>query len=99
MTVSTAKEGVVGNTTINDMTLYPGNNTLPMTGILDQILIAESLNASGWVTLAIQGQSAIYNGEHLTYYVRLLSPISPAIFKANFQNRKYRSRTTSSRWT
>lgn len=68
MTVSTAKEGVVGNTTINDMTLYPGNNTLPMTGILDQILIAESLNASGWVTLAIQGQSAIYNGEHLTYY-------------------------------
>jgi hypothetical protein len=67
MDVSTAKEGVVGNTTINDMTLYPGNNSLPMTGILDQLLVLESLE-NGMVTLEISGQSAIYNGEHLTYY-------------------------------
>ncbi|KAH8774996.1 hypothetical protein F5882DRAFT_299593 [Hyaloscypha sp. PMI_1271] len=68
LTLSTAKAGVVGNTTINDMTLVPGNNILPMTGIVDQVLIASSLNATGWVTLSIQGESAIYNGQHLTYY-------------------------------
>lgn len=72
MTVSTAKEGVVGNTTINDMTLYPGNNSLPMTGILDQVAVLNSLNGD-LVTLSISGQSAIYNGEHLTYYVRPFS--------------------------
>jgi hypothetical protein len=60
----------LGNATINDMTLVPGNNTLPMSGIIDQTLIAASLNSSGFVTLSIAGQSAIYNGQHLTYYVR-----------------------------
>lgn len=70
LTLSTAQKGVVGNTTINDMTLVPGNNTLPMTGFVDQALIAASLNTTGFVTLSIQGQSAIYNSQHLTYYVR-----------------------------
>jgi hypothetical protein len=70
LTLATLKAGVVGNTTINDMTLVPGNNTLPMTGIIDQALVTESLNSSGFVTLSITGQSAIYNGQHLTYYVR-----------------------------
>lgn len=78
LNVSTLKEGVVGNTTINDFTIYPGNNSLPVTGILDQLLIAESLE-NGLVTLLISGQSAIYNGEHLTYYVRLLSHLFPTI--------------------
>jgi hypothetical protein len=71
LTLATIK-GVVGNTTINDMTLVPGNNTLPMTGIIDQALVTSSLNSSGFVTLSITGQSAIYNGQHLTYYVRAL---------------------------
>jgi hypothetical protein len=71
LTMSTAK-GVVGNATINDMTLVPGNNTLPMSGIIDQTLIAASLNSSGFVTLSIAGQSAIYNGQHLTYYEKPL---------------------------
>jgi hypothetical protein len=75
LTLSTTKAGVVGNTTINDMTLVPGNNTLPMTGIVDQVLIASSLNSTGWVTLSIKGESAIYNGQHLTYYVRYLPQI------------------------
>jgi len=83
LTLSTAKAGVVGNTTINDMTLVPGSNTLPMTGIVDQVLIASSLNATGWVTLSIQGESAIYNGQHLTYYVRYLPPIPLIIFRAD----------------
>jgi hypothetical protein len=72
LSLSTAQKGVVGNSTINDMTLVPGNNTLSMTGILDQTLIIESMNSSGFVDLIITGQSAIYNGQHLTYYVSIL---------------------------
>ncbi|KAN0106018.1 Protein of unknown function (DUF3712) domain containing protein [Hyaloscypha variabilis] len=66
LTLSTTK-GVVGNSTINDMTLVPGNNSLPMTSIVDIDALSDSL-VNGFVTLSISGQSAIYNGEHLTYY-------------------------------
>jgi hypothetical protein len=66
LTLSTIK-GVVGNSTINDMTLVPGNNSLPMTGIIDITMMANSV-VNGLVTLSIAGESAIYNGQHLTYY-------------------------------
>ena len=69
LSLSTAQKGVVGNSTIYDMTLVPGNNTLAMTGIMDQALVLGSTNSSGFVDLIITGQSAIYNGQHLTYYV------------------------------
>jgi hypothetical protein len=51
------------------MTLVPGNNNFTMTGIMDQALVLASTNSSGFVDLTITGQSAIYNGQHLTYYV------------------------------
>ncbi len=76
LTVSTAKAGVVGNSTINDLTLVPGNNTLPMTGILDQSKILASLK-DGTVEMLISGKDAIYNGQHLTYYVRAIHHSSP----------------------
>ncbi|RFU28057.1 hypothetical protein B7463_g8282, partial [Scytalidium lignicola] len=74
VTLSLATErGIVGNTTINNMTIRPGNNTLPLTGTLDQSLVTASLNKTGWVTMQITGQSCIYNGQHLTYYEKALS--------------------------
>jgi hypothetical protein len=55
------------------MTLVPGNNTLPMTGILDQTKILSSLNqTTGIVKLTITGNSSTYNGQHLTYYEKAL---------------------------
>lgn len=71
--LSTEQAGVVGTTTINDMTLVPGNNTLPMFGTVNQTALLASTNSSGYVTLSIIGQSSIYNGVHLTYYERALS--------------------------
>lgn len=68
MTMSTATAGVVGNSTINDMTLVPGTNTFPLTGTINELLTGSSANSSGFVTLLISGESAIYNGQHLTYY-------------------------------
>jgi len=72
LSLATAKAGIVGNSTIYDMTLKPGNNTLTMTGTLNQTLITESLNKTGFVDLIITGQSAVYNGQHLTYYEKAL---------------------------
>jgi len=73
LALSTAQKGAVGNTTISDLTLVPGDNTFPLTGIMDQSLVLQSLNATGFVQLEITGQSAIYNGEHLVYYEKALS--------------------------
>ncbi|KAI9645356.1 hypothetical protein NHQ30_006093 [Ciborinia camelliae] len=66
--------GVVGNTTIANMTLVPGNNTLPMTGTMNQTMVLSSLDPkTGLVELSIIGQSAIYNGQHLVYYEKALA--------------------------
>jgi hypothetical protein len=73
LTLSTALAGVVGNSTIDNMTLVPGNNTLPMYGTVNQTGILSSLDKSGYVNMIITGQSAIYNGQHLTYYESALA--------------------------
>lgn len=70
--LSTEKSGVVGNATINDFVLVPGENTLPMKAIIDQPKVLASLNAAGKVNMTIIGKTAVYNGQHLTYYVSLL---------------------------
>lgn len=68
--LSTAKDGVVGNSTIENMTLVPGDNNLPMTAIIDQALVIDSMNVTtGIVEMLIEGKYAVYNGQHLTYYV------------------------------
>lgn len=73
LTVRTAKAGVVGETQVLNMTLKPGNNTLPMTGNLNQTALLASVNSTGFVDLLITGKEAIYNGEHLTYYEKALA--------------------------
>lgn len=55
--------------TIENFTLKPGNNSLPLTAVVNQTAIISSLDTSGKVQVSITGQSAVYNGEHLTYYV------------------------------
>lgn len=79
--LSTAKAGVVGNTTINDMTLRPGNNTLPMTSIIDEAKVLSSMEdpKTGIVELFIIGNTSVYNGQHLTYYVRHSSFLIPSL--------------------
>jgi hypothetical protein len=69
LSLSTAAAGVVGNATLNDLTLRPGDNSIPLTAIVDEGSILKSRNSSGFVTLEILGTSAVFNGEHLTYYV------------------------------
>lgn len=56
------------------MTLKPGDNSLPMTAIIDQasVLLAKDPK-TGTVDFEIVGNSSVYNGQHLTYYVRTLA--------------------------
>jgi len=68
----TAEQGVVGTTNIENFTIVPGDNVLPMTGTLNQTLILGSLTG-GFATLLIKGTEVINAaGEHLTYYEKAL---------------------------
>jgi hypothetical protein len=40
-----------------------------MTAVLNQTAIVAGLNASGFADLIVTGTSAVYNGQHITYYV------------------------------
>lgn len=72
LSLATAKQGIVGNSTILDMTIAPGNNTLPMTAFINQTLILSAMDSEGYVDLIITGTSSVYDGQHIPYYVRSL---------------------------
>lgn len=55
--------------TILNLTISPGDNNLPMTAVVNETLITQSLDSSGLVTMFIIGNSSVYNGNHITYYV------------------------------
>lgn len=61
---------IVGNATILNFKLVPGDNKLPMFGIIDNTKVLPAL-VGGKVNMTIIGQNATYNGQHLTYYVSL----------------------------
>ena len=69
--ISTEQEGVIGNTTVNDFTLKPGNNELPMSAFVNETLALKSMQPDGMVDLMIIGQTSVYNGVHLPYFVRI----------------------------
>lgn len=73
LTLSTAIAGVVGNATINDLTIVPGDNNFPMTATINQTLVINSMDTkTGNVDLMITGNNAVYNGQVLPYYVDAL---------------------------
>ncbi|POS85818.1 hypothetical protein EPUL_003409 [Erysiphe pulchra] len=72
--LSTAKAGLVGNSTIENLTIRPGQNRFYLTSIIDKYKIAKSMDIStGMVVLVVKGSSVIYNGEHIPYYEKALS--------------------------
>lgn len=69
--ISTTQQGVIGNCTVDDFTLKPGDNKLPMSAIVDESLALKSMQPNGLVDLMIIGQTSVYNGVHLPYFVRI----------------------------
>ncbi|CAG8975707.1 hypothetical protein HYALB_00009114 [Hymenoscyphus albidus] len=72
LSLSTDKAGIVGNTTIENFTIRPGDNSLPMSGTMDQMKVVSALD-NGFLDLKIRGSSVIFNGEHIPYYEKALS--------------------------
>ncbi|KIN06829.1 hypothetical protein OIDMADRAFT_46754 [Oidiodendron maius Zn] len=72
MLLSTSKEGVIGNCTLNNFTLKPGINQIPMTATVNSSAVVSSVGSDGLLDLLILGQYAVYNGVHLTYYEKAL---------------------------
>jgi len=74
LTISVPVKGVptvVGNATILNFKIVPGDNKLPMFGIIDNAKVLPAL-VGGKVNMTIIGQTAIRNSEHLTYYEKAL---------------------------
>jgi hypothetical protein len=76
MHISTKEKGLIGNSTIDNFVLIPGQNLLPMHAIVDTSLALGSVDKQGMVNMIIVGQTAVYNGVHLPYYVRPSNPAS-----------------------
>jgi len=76
--LSTTAAGVIGNATINEMTVVPGENHFPMSCTIDNAKVIASM-VDGMVDLRILGNSSIYNGQHLPYYEAALSSTSLAL--------------------
>lgn len=72
VTMNLAVDGKsIGTSLLPDMTLKPGNNSLPMQSKTDQLGVVSIITSkykNGILPLEISGNSSIYNGEHLEYY-------------------------------
>lgn len=66
--LSNEKAGQLGHAEIQNLIIRPGNNTYPLTGVLNQTLVLGNLD-NGFLNMTIIGASSVRNGQHLTYYV------------------------------
>ncbi|KAF7627403.1 hypothetical protein AFLA_002784 [Aspergillus flavus NRRL3357] len=77
---------ILGNGTINNVLLKPGNNSVPLRAVVDipnaikniaPILAAETNALSqGNVMISASGQSTIYEGEHIPYFEKVLNNLT-----------------------
>ncbi|KAK2765437.1 hypothetical protein FQN54_008286 [Arachnomyces sp. PD_36] len=66
----------IGTSSLKDLTLHPGDNTVPMTSIVDQAKVIKMVTGDykdGMLPIDITGNSTTYNGEELPYYTAALS--------------------------
>ncbi|KAJ5758843.1 hypothetical protein N7520_005999 [Penicillium odoratum] len=69
---------VLGKCYLDDLTVKPGNNSVPMTATVNETAIVELLTSSsnpftdGVVPFTIVGESSVYNGKELPYFTDAL---------------------------
>lgn len=76
---------VIGQATMLNVLLRPGNNSVAITGIIDIKTAFENLATilqsqatallSGNVEITASGNSVVYNGEHILYYENVLKNV------------------------
>lgn len=65
----------IGTSTLSDLVLRPGNNTLPMRSKVNQTLVIGKVTAKytdGLLPVDIVGNSSVYEGQHLEYFEKAL---------------------------
>ncbi|KAL4929873.1 DUF3712 domain-containing protein [Aspergillus undulatus] len=76
----------LGNATIDDLMLYPGNNTVPVNGIIDIEYLIDNLGGilktqgdalnKGFLRLEAIGRSVEWNGEEVPYYTEAMKELT-----------------------
>lgn len=62
---------LIGNSTLENLVLVPGNNTFTMRSIVNQTMVIEAISLvykDGILPVDIVGLSSVYDGQHLTYF-------------------------------
>lgn len=73
---------LIGTTTLSNLTLRPGNNTIPMRSTVNQTLVLTSILETykdGFLPIDIVGNSSVYDGLHLTYLEKALASVTQHI--------------------
>lgn len=75
----------IGNATVKNLTLKPGDNTLPLEGILDLGTILSNLGAvlqsqkslftTGDLSLTTNTRSVVWDGQEVPYYTKVMSEL------------------------
>ncbi|PYH49986.1 DUF3712 domain-containing protein [Aspergillus saccharolyticus JOP 1030-1] len=65
----------IGKSYLTDLTIYPGNNTLPMAANVSTLTVAGMLGSYPTLMLPVDivGNSTVYNGEELPYFSEALA--------------------------
>ncbi|KAL8948649.1 MAG: hypothetical protein Q9222_005181 [Ikaeria aurantiellina] len=66
----------IGISSLSDLVLKPGNNTVPMKSAVNQTFVIEKVVGTykdGMLPVDIVGNSSVYDGQHLEYFEKALS--------------------------
>ncbi|KAL5334492.1 hypothetical protein BJX70DRAFT_17187 [Aspergillus crustosus] len=76
----------LGNATLKDLTLYPGNHSAPVSGILDLPYLIDNIEpilatqgdslSRGFLRLECTGRSVVYDGEEVPYYTEAMRELT-----------------------
>ncbi|KAL4895635.1 hypothetical protein BDV59DRAFT_211275 [Aspergillus ambiguus] len=76
----------VGNATLENLTLTPGNNSIPLEGVVDFSTILHNIKPilqtqgknirQGYLTLDAVGRSVVYDGTEIPYYTELMQSLT-----------------------
>ncbi|MCJ1284287.1 hypothetical protein MMC26_003618 [Xylographa opegraphella] len=69
----------IGTSTLADLVLAPGNNTVPMAAATNQSAVLELITATytdGLLPVDVAGRSSVYDGVHLPYYEQALASVT-----------------------
>ncbi|MCJ1340282.1 hypothetical protein MMC09_005576 [Bachmanniomyces sp. S44760] len=73
---------LIGTTTLSNLILTPGNNTIPMRSTINQTIVIEAIATKykdGMLPVNIVGNESVYNGAHLTYFEKALQSNTQSI--------------------